>query len=126
MKNRGYFQSMKDYVCTGVIGKFVEKMIKCGAFDCFNDNRTATLEYYNRLCMQKEELDKAHDTYIKTEDEYRTEYYTYEALNGEYNMSEALVANKADKRKKKEIMNISKLKKQYMDKRCLQKTGCHI
>lgn len=115
MKNRGYFQSMKDYVCTGVIGKFVEKMIKCGAFDCFNDNRTATLEYYNRLCMQKEELDKAHDTYIKTEDEYRTEYYTYEALNGEYNMSEALVANKADKRKKKEIMNISKLKKQYME-----------
>lgn len=90
-------------------------MIKCGAFDCFNDNRTATLEYYNRLCMQKEELDKAHDTYIKTEDEYRTEYYTYEALNGEYNMSEALVANKADKRKKKEIMNISKLKKQYME-----------
>ena len=115
IKNRGYFQSVKDYVCTGITGKFVEKMIMCGAFDCFNDNRTATLEYYDNLCKQKELMDKAFDTYMKAEDEYRTEYYTYEVLNGEYEMQEALMSNKADKSKKKEIMNINKLKKQYKE-----------
>lgn len=77
---------------------------------------------YKLLCkeiddirLQKELMDKAFDTYMKAEDEYRTEYYTYEVLNGEYEMQEALMSNKADKSKKKEIMNINKLKKQYKE-----------
>lgn len=122
-KNHGRFMSVKDYVAMGANGKFVEKLIKCGSFDCFNENREATLILYSELITAKKNMEQANEEYKTTKSEYSQLLYKFEAEYGMYDKQRNL-KNCKDKNVKKTIMQIEKLQKQCIKEKELYKQSC--
>lgn len=106
--NQGYFRSFKDYIIKGANGKFVEKLIKCGAFDRFNDNRQALLNSYSGLVDLYKKILDYKTSYENLKAKCNSLLFDFENTYGEYNYSKCLEKYKNNKDIKKQIISIKK------------------